>query len=383
LACTALIGQLDPHCAYLDTQSYWTSRELTTSVGVRLRIDPETTMVEVVTPLRGGPAHKAGVRAGDLITHIVRREDDAGKALDPAQSTPTKGLSLEDAERRLRGKLGSRIHIIVKRPQTDKPVEFALVRGAVPTESVLGSRRTGDASWDHVVDAVNKIAYIRLTMFATKTGDEVAAVLQQLEKQGIKGLVLDLRFNPGGTLMTCIDTAARFIDKGPILTVKPRVGQELRYAGREAGNSPDFPMACLINGQTSGAAEIVAASLQDNKRAVLVGERSSGKGSVQTLIALNNNKMLKLTTALIFRAGGQKLDRAKIPGRDEDEWGVRPDRGQEVKLSAAELTDLAEQLRRREAITLSGKPLPDVKQGFKDRQLEMALEYVRGQVKKQ
>jgi hypothetical protein len=103
---------------------------------------------------------------------------------------------------------------------------------------------------------------------------------------------------------------------------------------------------------------------------------------VQNLISLNNHKLLKLTTALMFRPGGQKLDRLKVPDRDEDEWGVKPNRGQELRLTAEEQTDLAEQLRRREAITLSGKPMPDVKQGFKDRQLEVALEHVRAKMKK-
>jgi carboxyl-terminal processing protease len=383
LAIARMVGRLDPRCAYEEAPGLWIDPLPTAGVGLRLRVDPETAMIQVETPLRGGPAHKAGVRAGDLITHIVQREDADGKPLNPAKRTATKGVSLEDAEQKLRGKPGSRIHIVVQRPQADKPLEFALERGKVPGETVLGWQRTADASWDHVLDPANKIAYIRLTQFATTTDRELAEALQQLEKQGAKGLVLDLRFNPGGRLDTCVDTARRFIDKGTILIMKPRAGQEMQFGGSEAGNLPKLPMACLINGQSSSAAEVVAAALQDHKRAVIVGERSFGKGSVQILLTVNRDKWLKLTTALMYRPNGQKLDRARFPGRDEDEWGVLPDRGQEVKLTKEEQTDLAEQLRRREAITLTGQPLPDVKQGFKDKQLEQALEYVRGQIKKQ
>src|SRR5262249_46093820 len=144
-------------------------------------------------------------------------------------------------------------------------------------------KRKDDDTWDYYVDPTNQIAYVRLTNFARNTFPDLKKVVERLEKKGLKGLVLDLRFNPGGLLTSAVDISDLFIDDGLIVTIKPRVGKEAAYTGEHEGSHLDFPMVCLVNGGSASGSEIVAACLQDHKRAIVMGERSYGKGSVQNI----------------------------------------------------------------------------------------------------
>jgi carboxyl-terminal processing protease len=174
-----------------------------------------------------------------------------------------------------------------------------------------------------------------------------------------------------------------FIDDGMIVTIKPRVGTETSYVGTSRGSYTTFPMVCLVNGYSASGSEIVAAALQDHDRAIILGTRSYGKGSVQTIIPFpETGGKLKITTATFWRPNGRNLNKASTKGRDEDEWGVAPDKGYEVKLPTKELYDLQEYLKDSEIIARPGQSLENEPErlNFRDRQLERALEFLRGQV---
>ncbi len=209
----------------------------------------------------------------------------------------------------------------------DHPLDFEIVRGKVQVESVLGVKRNRNDSWDFVLDPENRICYVRLTNFARNTADDLTRVMEYLKNTGgIKGLILDLRFNPGGLLTSAVTISDLFIDDGLIVTIRPRVGREQSYTGEHEGSLLDFPMVCLVNGHSASGSEIVSACLQDHKRALIVGERSYGKGSVQNIQPFEDGE-LKLTTASFWRPNGKNLNRSSTSGKEDAEWGVTPDRG--------------------------------------------------------
>jgi carboxyl-terminal processing protease len=198
----------------------------------------------------------------------------------------------------------------------------------------------------------------------------------------MKALVLDLRFNPGGTLIGGVIVSDFFLEEGLILEVRPRVGEPEKYYDRGAGRYVGFPMVVLVNGYSASASEIVSAALQDYGRAVIVGERTYGKGTVQQVKEFRpTGGEIKMTIARYFPPLGRNIDRLSTPGKPEDEWGVQPDKGHEVKLTKDEQRDLAESFRDREIIPRRDLPKKDTKPAFKDRQMEAALDYLKTQLK--
>jgi C-terminal peptidase prc len=376
--------KIDPYTTYVDKETLDRFRqEYTgqfTGIGIQIRKDPSTDHLLVVTPIKGAPAYRAGLQAGDLITTVTREVDSQGKKLDPPEVLSTKGLPLSDAVKKILGKEGTKVKVTVQREGVSKPLEFEITRARIEVETVMGVKRKADDAWDFVVDAENKIGYIRLTQFSKNTARDVAEAMKELKKQGLKGLVLDLRFNPGGLLKSATDISDMFIDDGLIVTIKPRVGRPDIYLGEREGSYLDFPMVCLINGSSASGSEIVSACLQDHHRAIIVGERSYGKGSVQTIQPFEGGEM-KLTIASFWRPNGKNLNKASTSGKEEEDWGVRPDPGFEVKLSPKERDDLAEHQRNSEIIQRKDRPATEAKSDFKDRQLDVALEYLRTQIK--
>jgi carboxyl-terminal processing protease len=243
---------------------------------------------------------------------------------------------------------------------------------------VLGYQRDADTNtWNYWVDEKNKIGYIRLSSFQETSDLELERLMNRLIKQeGLKGLVLDLRFNPGGLLTAGFGVADLFIDDGKIVTVRRRGRPEEVFRGKSAGSLLDFPIVCLVNNGSASASEIVSAALQDHGRALILGERSYGKGSVQN-VAKFGKGLLKITIATFWRPSGKNLNKASTSGKDEDEWGVMPDRV--VPLTHKEQEDLANAQREAEIILPKGKVRE--KSTFEDKQLEAALTYLRGQIK--
>jgi carboxyl-terminal processing protease len=223
------------------------------------------------------------------------------------------------------------------------------------------------------------VAYVRLTIFGENTSRDLREVMRKLAKEGIKGLVLDLRFNPGGYLQSAVEISDLFVDDGLIVTVKPRVGVEEPYYGHHANSYLGFPMVCLVNGGSASGSEILAACLQDQGRALVVGERSYGKGTVQEIKKFEGGE-LKMTIATFWRPNGKNLSKLSTKGTEDEDWGVRPDKGYLVKLSAKEHDDLEESQRNADIILPKGKGSKE-KSEFKDVQLEKGLEYLRDQIK--
>jgi carboxyl-terminal processing protease len=297
----------------------------------------------------------------------------------------TKGMTTTDAVKKIQGKPGTKVKLVVQREGVAEPLEFEVRRAVIEVESVMGVKRKDNDEWDYMLDPANKIAYVRLTGFARNTYRDLKAVIAKIasESKGnerIQGLVLDLRFNPGGLLSSAVQISDLFIDDGKIVTIRPRVGREQTEHGHHDGSYLDFPMVCLVNGMSASGSEIVAACLQDHLRAIIMGERSYGKGSVQNIQPFEGGE-LKLTTASFWRPNGKNLNKSSTSGKDEEEWGVMPNKGFSLKLSERERDELFEHQRDSEIIPRRDAPPKEKKTEFKDGQLEMALDYLRGQIK--
>jgi carboxyl-terminal processing protease len=348
-AVEAAVAQLDEHSAFLppaeqaDLEAQLDQRF--GGVGLQLAVDERSGLPLVVAPVAGSPADRAGIGPGDLIVAI----DNAA----------TGRSALRDAVQRLRGSQGTTVTVRVV-PASAAPRSFdpasdpgadpgardvVLVREPVKMESVLGDRRRADGSWEWEV--VPGVALVRITSFGEHTATDLATALASIERQpGLRGLVLDLRGNPGGLLSAAVEVCDQLLDEGVIVATRGRrsaTGEaavlDTRRAERGAAVA-GVPVAVLIDGLSASAAEIVAACLQDNRRATIVGSRSFGKGTVQTLLPLADDRgMLKLTTSEYLRPNAGTIHRRSGDG-DEHGWGVQPDAGFEVTPTAAALSRL-------------------------------------------
>ncbi len=292
-ALVGMMNSLDDHSSYVPPQAYQTITEETEGefdgIGVQIKLDDDKNIV-IFHPLPGSPAAKAGLVGNDVIVKI----DDIA----------TQGMSLDEAKDLIRGARGTDVHLTVFReyPNTDKRpelLEFDVTRGRIPLESVMESR---------VLDG--GIGYIRISDFKKTTASEIASHLKELEKEGMRSLILDLRWNPGGLLTAAKDVSELFLPKGTKVTyTKGRhqsdgtISEEITlYTERDPVLPESFPMVLLVNEQTASSSEIVTGALQFYKRAIVVGMKTYGKGSVQTIIPLRRPKdaALRLTTALYY-----------------------------------------------------------------------------------
>jgi carboxyl-terminal processing protease len=386
-ALNAMLENLDRHTGYIDPETARKFKDDTagrfSGIGVQIRKNDVRDQLQVVTPIINSPAYKAKIYANDIITQIIREVDSEGMPLANPEIIPTKGMTTEEAVVKIIGKPGTKVKITVEREGEQAPLEFNLIRGSVEVESVLGHKRNADDSWNYVIDPENKICYVRLTQFSGNTTRALTELMKKLNDAGIKGFVLDLRFNPGGLLDGAVKISDLFIDDGMIVTIRPRSGSETSYVGQSNGSYTTFPMVCLINGGSASASEIVSACLQDHGRAIIIGTRSFGKGSVQTIHSFDTGGHLKLTTASFWRPNNKNLNRTKPEHKEDDseEWGVKPDPGFTIKISKKELNDLQDFQRAQEIIHRPGQTPAEPKVEFKDRQLEAALDYLRSQAK--
>lgn len=285
-AIKGMLGNLDPHSAYLEPEAFAELQESTSGEfgGLGIEVGTEDGFIKVVSPIDDTPASKAGIQPGDLIVKI--------------DGQPTKGLSLMEAVDKMRGKAGSKINLTLVR-EGGKPFDVELTRAVIKVKSVR-SQLLEDG-----------YGLIRISQFQVNTGEEVGKALAKLRKDNgkkLRGLVLDLRNNPGGVLQAAVEVADHFLKKGLIVYTEGRIANsELRFNADPADASESVPLVVLINGGSASASEIVAGALQDHKRGVLMGTDSFGKGSVQTVLPLNNDRALKLTTALYFTPNGRSI----------------------------------------------------------------------------
>jgi len=337
-AINGMLEKLDPYSSYIAPNHVERFRTAVESQfgGIGIQVNMESGVLKIVTPLVGTPAYRAGLMAGDTIVEI--------------EGKPVAGINLDEAVRRMKGPVGTKVTVTVQHPGKADKQTVTLTREIIHVETVLGDRRTKEDQWDFMYDREKRIGYIRVTSFGRDTVRDLRRALDQLQKDKVRGLVLDLRFNPGGLLTSAIETCDLFIDKGRIVSTKGRNVKERAWEARAEGTYGGFPMAILVNHYSASASEIVSACLQDHGRAIVVGERSWGKGSVQNVIDLEDGKsVLKLTTASYWRPNGKNIHRFP-DAKDEDDWGVRPDKNYEVALTPDEVRQMVEQRRERDIV---------------------------------
>ena len=297
-AIDGMLASLDPHSAYLDGAGF---QRLETMIdgnysGLGLSVVMEDGAVKVVSPFRGSPAEKAGLKAGDFITHID------GKLV--------YGGDIDEAVTRMRGPAGSAINLTIFRPGRDEPFDVRVTRGVIELEPVTHELQAGN------------IGVITVNEFSRDVGSDVYTAWEALRKQAsgrMNGLVLDLRSNPGGALEEAVSLSDLFLTKGRIVSQRGRArGENLAYDAETVFRgdiAEGVPLIVLIDAGTASASEIVAGALQDHRRAVIMGERSFGKGSVQSILPLGSNAALKLTTARYYTPSGHSVQ----------EGGIKPD----------------------------------------------------------
>ena len=311
-AIKGMLSQLDPHSAYLDRDSFSDLQEDTTGNygGVGLEVSMEDGFVRIISPMDGTPAKKAGVKPGDLIVQL--------------NDQPIKGMSLGDAIDAMRGEPGSTVRLTLVREGTAKPFEVSLTREIIAVASVR--QRVLDPGY----------GYIRIAQFQSNTGTEVEDAVTALTAEGkLLGLVLDLRNNPGGILQSAVAVSDVFIDDGLIVYTAGRLpNSDMRFSASTPDATNGIPIVVLVNEGTASASEIVAGALQDHHRAIIMGVNTFGKGSVQTILPLNNEKAIKLTTALYYTPNGRSIqaegivpdiwvDRSTITPEKQNQFSIK------------------------------------------------------------
>ena len=302
-----MLDGLDPHSAYLNAEEF---KEISISTsgkfgGLGIEVQMANGFVKVVAPIDDTPASKANIQAGDL---IIRIDDQA-----------VKGMSLMDAVKAMRGDAGSDVTLTLLREERDEPFKVTLKRAVIRVESAKS--RMLDRGY----------GYVRITQFSSQTGDSLKREISDLKDEAegpLRGIVLDLRNNPGGVLNSAVDVADTFINAGDIVSIRGRApNTDQQFAATPGDMLDGAPIVVLVNEGSASASEIVAGALQDDNRAVIMGNRTFGKGSVQTIVPLANGAALKLTTARYYTPSGRSIQAE----------GIEPDVGiQNVNVTAAE-----------------------------------------------
>jgi len=276
-------------------------------VGIQITKEPDEPL-RVVTPLPGSPALQAGVKAGDLIIGVDGQD--------------TRKQSLDDLVKAIMGEKGTKVRLTLKRAGVREPIDVDIVRDEIRIRTVKGWRREADGEWDFAIDKEGMIGYVRVTQFTGQTGADIAAILDRMRQEGVRSVVLDMRFNPGGLLDAAVTVADEFLDRGVIVSTKGRNAPLRAKEAAEDGKYLQGDLVVLINQASASAAEIVSGALKDWRRGILVGERTYGKGSVQNVIPIRRRRaLLKLTTAYYYLPSGRLLHRAD----GATDWGVEPD----------------------------------------------------------
>lgn len=291
-AIQGMLSGLDPHSAYLDPEDYKELRIGTEGQfgGLGIEVTMENGFVKVITPIEDTPAARAGILTNDIIIKLDEK--------------PVKGMTLSEAVRLMRGRPGSRIKLTIIREGNGKPLKISVMRAVIKLQSV--KRRMLEDDY----------GYVRITQFQGNSGkglNNAIRRLQKINKRPLKGMILDLRNNPGGVLSVSVSVADTFLEKGLIVYTKGRTADsELRYSATPGDLLNGAPLVVLINGGSASASEIVAGALQDHKRAIILGTRSFGKGSVQTILQISNGAALKLTTARYYTPKGRSIQASGI-----------------------------------------------------------------------
>jgi len=289
-AIKGMVQSLDPHSSFMTKEEY---KELMTETkgsfsGIGIEITIKDKILTVVSPIEGTPAYKAGMKAGDKIIKV--------------EGESTQDMGIMEAVKKIRGPEGSKVNLTIVREGMDKPLELSITRGVIPLKSVRY----------YVLSP--GIGYIRISNFQSNTSNDLSSALEILDKDGmLKGLIKDLRNNPGGLLSQAIEVSEQFLDSGVIVSTKGRESSHnITATAHKNKKDSEYPIIVLVNGGSASAAEIVAGALQDNKKAIILGSRTFGKGSVQSILPLSDGSGLRLTTARYYTPSGKSIQSSGI-----------------------------------------------------------------------
>lgn len=286
-AIRGMLSGLDPHSSYLDAEHFKELKVGTSGEfgGLGIEVGMEDGFVKVISPIDGTPAMRAGVKAGDLVIRLDEK--------------PVKGMTLHDAVKIMRGKIGTDIVLTIIREGEERPLKITITRDVIKVKSV----RTKDLG--------DGFGYLRISQFQSRTGENLTEAIEKLKKENggkLNGMVLDLRNNPGGVLNAAVEVSDAFLNDGLIVYTQGRIADsEMKFSATPRRLLDGAPLVVLVNGGSASASEIVAGALQDHKRAVIIGSRTFGKGSVQTILPLGENSALKLTTARYYTPSGRSI----------------------------------------------------------------------------
>lgn len=318
-----MLAELDPYSQFM-TREEVEQLEVETEgefggLGIEITLD-QNRILTVITPLEDTPAWRAGVMPGDRIVEIEGKN--------------TYNITLMDAVRKLRGKPGTSVTITVVHQLSGKRETLTITRDIIKVKSIRSAR---------MADPSAKVGYIRINNFQRTTADELDAAVKKLLAKGMKALVVDLRRNPGGLLDSAVAVADRFIEKGAIVATKGRNPEAIhQFEARKENTYPNFPLAVLVSNFSASGSEIVAGAIQDHHRGIIVGQRTFGKASVQSILALDGGCKLRLTTAHYYTPAGRLIHR-EIDAKEDDAWGIQPDL--EVKMTQEDELALSEHFR--------------------------------------
>ncbi|MCE2926683.1 MAG: S41 family peptidase [Rickettsiales bacterium] len=315
-AINGMLTSLDPHSGYMNEKAFKEMQVQTKGEfgGLGIEVTMENGLVKVITPIDDTPAFKAGVKAGDFIAQI---NDES-----------VMGMALSEAVERMRGKVDSKVKLTILREDTTEPLELTITRAVIKIKSARG-RAEGD-----------DIAYLRVTQFNEQTSDLMRDSFNQIKKDlpNLRGIVLDLRNNPGGLLDQAVSVSDAFLKQGEIVSTRERDPNNTKRYNAKSGDElvpEDMPVVVLINNGSASASEIVAGALQDQKRAIVMGTKSFGKGSVQTVIPLTEHGAMRLTTARYYTPSGHSIQAKGImPDIVVEQAKIEPVKGEKVRLEA-------------------------------------------------
>lgn len=327
-AMQGMLSGLDENSAYLSGDEYVDMeqrlRQQFGGIGMYVDINPQTKELTVTSPIPNSPAFRAGIRSGNIVAAI--------------NGERTEGLERSEAIRRMRGPVGESVTLTIVEEVGQPERDVTLVREMIPIESVVGDARNADGSWSYLLPEDRRIAYVNIVEFSERTDQEMMDILVALEPE-MRALIIDLRTNGGGLLSQAVRISDLFLgNREKIVEIRGRGNRLVEdpiFADSTLQISPSIPVAILVDRFSASASEIVAACLQDQGRAVIIGERSYGKGTVQDLIPLERNRSsIKITTATYWRPSGQNIDRHDLA--PDEPWGVQPDPGFEIPLTEDE-----------------------------------------------
>jgi carboxyl-terminal processing protease len=377
-AMQGMLESLDPHSSFVSEKSLGRFNEIFeqrfAGLGVQVEGPPIRPAITVITTLFNSPAFRAGLMPGDLIVQV--------------DGIDVRSMDTSEVSKKISGTVGSEVLLGIDR--SGERLNIQATREFVDVESVTGDRRRADGTWDFQLQSAPQIAYIHSDLFGEKTAREIQSALESLEGK-IDAVILDLRDNGGGLLQAAIEVCDLFLDEGRIVSTQGRRQTSIESIDAQRGTvvPTSVPIAVLINSNSASASEVVAACLKDHQRAVIVGQRSYGKGSVQSIIPVEGGRAaIRFTTAYYFPPSGQRIHR-KPKDTDSDPWGVLPSDGAEVLLSEEQNRQAIERMRRRSDPlrngALANHPLskvddPDDQQIAQDPQLVRAIEILQAMV---